>query len=130
MRQMRLIAATVLTSCAFIGGALAQTSPEVVVTGSRTTEETTQKPPGGVLPISKVSLSYTVSAQGLDLTSPDGKAKLEKSVSDAAAKVCSDLKRQYPLSKTSEQECVRQAKADAMLKARELEAAAGKGAVK
>ena len=130
MRQMRLTTAIVLIFCAFISGAIAQTSPEVVVTGSRITEETTAKPQGGVLPVSKVSLSYTVNAQGLDLSSQEGKAKLEKSVSDAAVAVCSELKRKYPLSKTSEQECVRQAKADAMLKTRELEAAANKGNAK
>jgi len=126
MRKVRLTAASAAVSCAVIGSAIAQTPPEVVVTSSRMTEETTRMPPGGVLPIVKVSLSYTVSAKGLDLTSPDGKAQLEKAVSDAALKVCSDLEHQFPLSTTTEQECARQAKADAMVKARRLEAAASK----
>lgn len=94
------------------------------------TEETTRMPTGGVLPIVKVSLSYTVSAKGLDLTSQDGKAQLEKAVSDAALKVCSELRHQFPLSNTPDQECVRQAKADAMVKVHELEAAASKGSGK
>jgi UrcA family protein len=93
-------------------------------------QETTQMPQGGVLPAVKVSLSYTVSAEGLDLTSPVGKAQLEKAVSDAAQKVCSELKHQHPLSTTAEQECVRQAKADALAKAHKLEAAASTGSGK
>lgn len=128
--KLWLPAASALMSCALFGSVMAQTTPEVVVTSSRMIEETSRMPPGGVLPIVKVSLSYTVSAKGLDLTSQDGKGQLEKAVSDTALKVCRELKHQFPSSQTPEQECVRQAKADAMVKAHELEAAAGKGSGK
>jgi len=125
MRTLRLIAATALICCAFIGSLMAQTPPEVVVTSARPITEI-GKMPGGT-PIVAVSLSYTVSAKGLDLTSPDGKAKFEKAVADAAQKACESLHNQFPETTPSVHDCAQQAKNNAMPKVHELEAkAAGK----
>ena len=107
----------------------AQTEPEVTIQGSRavTTAEHTMP---GQIPVVQASLSYTVSAAGLDLATPAGAKEFEKRVSDTAAAICSELTRQFPLSRTSEAECTRTAKANGMPKVRELEAAAAKSAKK
>lgn len=108
-----------------MSAAAAQGTPEVVVTSSRAIVTQTGQMPGGT-PIVNVSLSYTVSAKGLDLTSKDGKAELEKRVSDAASKACNDIQHQFPETTPSVLEGTRQAKAAAMVKVQQIEAAAGK----
>jgi len=107
----------------------AQTDQEVTIQASRavTTAEHTMP---GQIPVVHASLSYTVSAAGLDLATPAGVKEFEKRVTDAAAAICKELTRQFPLSRTSEAECARTAKADGMPKVRELEAAAAKSAKK
>jgi UrcA family protein len=127
MRIQMLRAGALLISCAFIGSVMAQTTTdtaEIVVTSSRMIEKTTLTAGR----ITQVTLSYTVSAKGLDLTSQDGKAKFEKAVSDAAYRVCQELTRQFPDGRSQQEKCEKQAKSDAMPKVHELEANAGKGA--
>jgi UrcA family protein len=134
MRTLRLRVVPWLVSCAIIGSVTAQTPPEVVVTSSRmlpagagTMAAETGTMPGGT-PIVAVSLSYTVSGKGLDLTSQDGRAKFEKAVSDAAWKACQAIHNQFPETSPSLNECAQQAKDKAMPQVRDLEAKAGKGA--
>lgn len=124
MRTIALTIAAALISWAFGGVLMADTPTEVVVTSSRVITTETGQMPGGT-PIVAASLSYTVSAKGLDLASPDGKAKFEKAVTKAAWKACEALHRQFPGSIPPLHECVHQAKDDAMPKVRELEAQAG-----
>jgi len=120
MKTLTLAAAFI--SFAFIGSVVAQTPPEVVVTAARPVTEV-GKMPGGT-PIVAVSLSYTVSAKGLDLSSQDGKAKFEKAVADAAQKACESLHNQFPETNPSPHDCMEQARDKAMPKVRELEAKA------
>jgi UrcA family protein len=125
MRNQMLTVASAVIFSAVIGTVTAQTTPEVVVTSSRVVATQTGQMPGGT-PIEKVSLSYTVSAKDLDLTSKNGKAELEKRVSDAASKACNQIQQQFPETTPSVAECTRQAKAAAMAKVQQIEAAAGK----
>jgi UrcA family protein len=126
MRTLMQTALPILISCAVIGSVSAQTLPEIVVTSSRTVATETGQMPGGT-PIVRVSLSYTVSAKGMDLSSQDGKAKFEKAVGDAALKACDAIHNQFPETNPSVQECAQQAKDKAMPKVHELEAKAAKG---
>jgi len=126
-RMIPMIAGGVLASA--LVNSEAQTAQEVTIEASRPVTTAEHTLPGQV-PVVHASLSYTVSAAGLDLTTPAGAKEFEKRVSDAASAVCKELARQFPASLTSEAECARTAKAQGMPKVRELEAAAAKSAQK
>jgi|ERR1700675_2819798 len=76
------------------------------------------------MPITNVSLSYSVSYAGLDLVSNAGVVELEKRVNDAALKACEEINRQYPLSVESNTKCAKAAVDKAMVKVHELVAMA------
>ncbi len=122
MKRM-LIASAVLSIIA--GGALAQTTPEVTVTSTRAVEKTVGRSASGI-PIVDVSLSYGVSAKGLDLTSSNGRAEFEKRVSDAAMEACQELGKRYPGSTPTDAQCAKAATDKAMAQVHKVEDAATK----
>lgn len=122
MKRM-LIASGVLSIVA--GGALAQTTPEVTVTSTRAVEKTVGRTASGI-PIVDVSLSYGVSAKGLDLTSSNGRAEFEKRVSDAAMEACQELGKRYPGSTPTDAQCAKAATDKAMAQVHKVEDAATK----
>ncbi len=75
-------------------------------------------------PVNEVTLSYAISAAGLDLTTDAGKADLEKRVRDAAEDVCKEIGRQYPDSTPDDAACAKAAASKAMVRVRKLVAAA------
>ena len=71
-----------------------------------------------------MSLAYGVSTAGLDLSSKAGALQLEKRVNDAARAACKELGRRYPDATPSDALCAKSASEKAMVRVRELEAAA------
>jgi UrcA family protein len=67
-----------------------------------------------------------VSHSGLDLTSSAGIAALEKRVSDAALAACKEISRLHPAAKPDDAACAKAAVDEAMVKVREVVAAAAK----
>ena len=124
MRKM-LITAGALAAAVVGAGTFAQSTPEVVVTTHKAVEKTVGRTSTGI-PITDVSLSYTVSTAGLDLGTHRGALDFEKRVSDAARDACQELGRQYPNSTPSDSECARAAADKVMAKVHEVEAAAAK----
>ena len=121
----RLMAAAFALSLAS-GTAIAQEVEKITVQATRMiTTKTVGRTPSGV-PIVDVSLSYGVSVAGLDLGSSKGAAELEKRIHDAARAACREIGRQYPDASPGDTECARVAADKAMVKARELIAAAQK----
>jgi len=104
--------------------AVAQDAPEVTVQATRA--PTTEFHISGGIPLVTMSLSYTVSARDLDLTSRAGAAELEKRVHDAALAACKEIAKQLADATPSVADCARDAAGKAMVRVRELEAAAEK----
>jgi UrcA family protein len=119
---LALLAATTISTVV-----VAQDMGEVTVQASRVIVTTVGKTASGV-PIQDVSLSYGVSTKGLDLSSYAGAMEMKKRITDAAQAACSEIKRQYPDTSTSDSECVKLASDKAMVKANALIAAAAKPA--
>ena len=112
------------------GVTLAQGVPEVKVQATRVissalTAKTVGQTSSGV-PIRNVTLSYGVSADGLDLSTHTGAVAFEQRVKDAAHQACQDISRQYPNATPSETDCARAAVQQAMGRVQELIAAAEK----
>ncbi len=125
MRSILVTTTGVLASAIFAASAIAQTLPEVTVQSSRTVATTIGHTDIGI-PIQNVSLSYGVSAKGLDLTTASGRQAFEKRVSDAAMDACKHLAREYPDSTTSDTECAKTATSKAMAQVHAIEDAATK----
>jgi UrcA family protein len=124
MRKMvTMSAAGVLVASVLGGSAIAQTQPEVVVQTQRMAATTIGRTATGI-PILNISMGYTVSAKGLDLSSHAGALAFERRVSDAALAACKEIGRQYPNSTPPDAECAKVATDKAMVKVHELEAAA------
>jgi UrcA family protein len=75
-------------------------------------------------PVNEVALTYTVSPASFDLTTAAGRAGLEKAVADTAMDVCKEIGKQYPGSAPDDSGCAKAAADKAMVKVREVEAAA------
>jgi UrcA family protein len=120
-----VLASTIVAGSAIAQTAAAPTLPEVTVQSSRTVATTIGHTDIGI-PIQNVSLSYGVSAKGLDLTTANGRQAFEKRVSDAAMDGCKHLAREYPDSTTSDTECVKTATSKAMAQVHAIEDAATK----
>lgn len=130
MKSILVTATGVLASTIMVGSIVAQTAaapatPEVTVQSSRAVKTTIGTTSSGI-PIQDVSLSYGVSAAGLDLTTASGRQAFEKRVSDTATAACQHLAREYPNSTTSDTECVKAATNKAMAQVHQLEDAATK----
>ncbi len=104
--------------------AVAQSSEEITVQGTRVMSTKSAGRTSTGVPILDVSLSYGVSTAGLDLASHVGALELEKRVHDAAMAACKEIGKQYPNATPSEDACAKAAADKAMVRAHELEAAA------
>lgn len=114
------IAASALIS----GIAIAQNTEEVKVQTKRVMNTKIVGSTASGLPIIEASVTYGVSVKGLDLASDVGAAELQKRVGDAARAACQEIGREYPHATPSEAECANAAADRAMVKVRELVAAA------
>lgn len=118
--------AVALSAAAICGAsAYGQGAEGITVKGSRMVTENIGRSPSGV-PIVEISLGYKVSYADLDLRSSDGKAALEKRIGDAARAACKEIGRLHPGAKPDDAGCAKAAVDEAMIKAREAIAAAGK----
>jgi UrcA family protein len=130
--SIKLVA--VSAAAALIAGvAVAQGVPEVKVQATRVISssinaKTVGKTASGV-PIQDVTLSYGVSAQGLDLSTNTGARAFEQRVKDAAEQACKDIGRQYPDSTPSDADCAKTAADSAMPRVHELITAAEKSRI-
>jgi len=120
-----LIASTVVT-----GMALAQPVQEITVQAKRVpTVKVLGRTSSGAF-IREISLTSGVTTEGLDLSSSAGADALAKRVHDAADAACREIGQKYPDSTPSDRECARVAADEAMVRVRELVAAAQKRAAK
>lgn len=76
------------------------------------------------IPIVEISLAYGVSYSGLDLASAGGSAELERRVKEASRMACEEISRQYPDATPGDFVCAKEATDKAMVRVRELVAAA------
>jgi UrcA family protein len=106
--------------------ALADDMGSITVQATRIISEKTVGKTSSGIPILDVSLSYGVSAKGIDLASHAGVMELEKRVNDAAVAACKELGEKYPEATPKDKECAKDAAARAMPKVNELVAAAAK----
>lgn len=98
------------------GAAGAQNVSEVTVEGTRIVAGKVVGPSSSTVPVTDVSISYDVSAAGLDLASRAGIMELQKRVKDAAESACKELSTRYPAGTPNEMECVKAAVEKAMAK--------------
>jgi len=110
--------------------ASAQNAQEIKVQAKRAMNTKVVGRTSSGVPIVNVSLSYGVSVADLDLTSSSGAAEVARRVNDAAQAACKEIGRQYPDATPSERECTKSSADEAMVKVRELVAAAKKAAGK
>ncbi len=127
--SIRIVA--VSAAAALIAGvAVAQSVPEVKVQATRVISsainaKTVGRTSSGV-PIKDITLSYGVTAEGLDLSTHTGAVAFEQRVKDAADQACKDIGRQYPDATPSDAACAKAAADQAMVRVHELIAAAEK----
>jgi len=127
--SIKLVA--VSAAAALISGlALAQGVPEVKVQATRVintaiSAKTVGRTSSGV-PIKEITLSYGVSAEGLDLSTNTGATAFEQRVKDAAEQACKDISHQYPDATPGDAQCAKTAADAAMPRVHELVAAAEK----
>jgi UrcA family protein len=119
-------AAIGLLVCAVAGTSVwAQELEGVNVEAARLVKENLGRAPSGA-PINAISLTYRVSYADLNLATPGGAAALEKRVNEAAMAACKEIGKLYPLATPDDFACAKKASGDAMVKVKELVAAAGK----
>jgi UrcA family protein len=122
LRMRSMVAAAVATAFVTSMG-VAQDLQEVTVQGTRVLNTKVETTSAGT-PILDVSISYGVGYADLNLASQYGPIALEKRVRDAAKAACEEISRQYPQTTTSNADCARAATDKALIKVRELVAAA------
>jgi UrcA family protein len=121
---MRVTVAAAITSALISGVVVAQGLEEITVQGTRVLDAKDAGRSSTGVPIVNVSLSYGVSIADLNLASQYGPIALEKRVHDAAKAACEEIGRKYPKSTPSDEVCTKVAADKAMVKVRELVAAA------
>jgi UrcA family protein len=125
MRKILFGVAAGFFACAAIAsGARAEQIEGVDVAASRIVKEQVGTAMN-LAPIYSISLSYRVSYSDLDLSTKAGAAALEKRVQAAAATACKEVRRVYPEAEPGGSACAKQAVDEAMVKVREVVAAAG-----
>jgi UrcA family protein len=117
MRVMAGLIATVLLS----GMAAAQTSEELLVTGSRFVEKRVGTDRVGI-PIMDVSMTFHVNLADLNFASPAAAAEIERRVALAARRACRELGIMYPVSYPNDAVCARAAVEKSMNQLRQLTA--------
>jgi UrcA family protein len=75
-------------------------------------------------PVYSISLSYRVGYSDLDLSTKAGAGALEKRVKAAATAACKEVGRVYPEAEPSDSACAKNAVDEAMVRVREVVAAA------
>jgi UrcA family protein len=121
---MRVTVAAAIASALISGAVVAQSLEEITVQGTRVLDVKSAGQNTMGVPIVDVSVSYGVSIADLNLASQYGPIALEKRVHDAAKAACEEIGRKYPLSTPSDEACTKVAADKAMVKVRELVAAA------
>jgi UrcA family protein len=124
----RLIIAGAVTGVVVAGNVVAQNvpMPQVIVETHRLVSTRIGTTSSGI-PIKDVSMGYTVTAEGLDISTPIGRQAFEARVSQAAMAACQELGRRFRNARPSNAECARQATERAMAQVRQVEDAAAKG---
>jgi UrcA family protein len=121
---MRVTVAAAIASALISGAVVAQSLEEITVQGTRVLDVKSAGQNTMGVPIVDVSVSYGVSIADLNLASQYGPIALEKRVHDAAKAACEEIGRKYPSSTPSNEVCTKVAADKAMVKVRELVAAA------
>ena len=124
--KTKLVGTVAAAVASALVGSIAVAQDDQGITVQATRIPTTEFRISGGIPLVNMSLSYTVSASDVDLTSRAGAAELEKRVHDAALAACKEIAKQLPDSTPSVAECAKNAAGKAMVKVHELEAAADK----
>jgi UrcA family protein len=119
------IALGLVAGAAFVSTATAQQVEGVNVEASRIVKERVGTTADNLTPINAIALSYKVSYTDLDLTTSAGAKALEGRVNAAALAACKEITRLYPDANPGDTACAKKAAAEAMVKVRELVAAAG-----
>jgi UrcA family protein len=124
----RLIIAGAVAGVVVAGDVIAQNvpMPEVIVETHRMVSTRIGTTSSGI-PIKDVSMGYTVTAEGLDISTPIGRQAFEARVSQAAMAACQEITRRFHNATPNDAECARQATERAMAQVRQVEAAAAKG---
>jgi UrcA family protein len=124
----KLIIAGAVVGVVVAGNVVAQNvpMPEVIVETHRMVSTRVGTASGGI-PIKDVSMGFTVTAEGLDISTPVGARAFEARVSQAAMAACQEIGRRFRNARPSDAECARQATDRAMAQVREAEAAAARG---
>src|SRR5215469_3463382 len=123
----KLIIAGTVAGVVVAGNVIAQNvpMPEVIVEAHRAALTRIGTTSQGV-PINEVSMGYTVTAEGLDISTPIGAKAFEARVSHAAMAACQQITSQFHSGRPSDEECARQATEKAMAQVRQVEEAAAK----
>jgi UrcA family protein len=126
--KRKLIVAGTVAGLVFAGNLIAQNVPipEVIVETHRAVSTRIGTSSGGI-PIHEVSMGYTVTAEGLDISTPVGARAFEARVSHAAMAACQEITRRFHNARPDNAECARQATEQAMAQVRQVEDAAAKG---
>ncbi|MBV6418312.1 MAG: hypothetical protein CMLOHMNK_03130 [Steroidobacteraceae bacterium] len=104
-RRIAITVASALAAGLLAGGvAFADEVPGVQVQAMRIHKERVMDT-SSPFPVDRITLSYHVSAKGLDLKTTAGEKALEKRVEDAASAACREIGRLYPLSEPGDYEC-------------------------
>jgi UrcA family protein len=124
--KMILVSAAVGAVASLLLGqmAMAQSVDEVTIQAKRGVAAKVVGRTSSGIPVADLSLSYDVSAAGLDLASNAGAAEFAKRVNAAALAACRQIGREYPDATPGDEECARAAASEAMVKVRTLAAAA------
>jgi len=127
---MKIISYGIITAAASVaisGVVIAQNLEEITIQATRimNVKSDVHAPPGGA-EVKDISLSYVVNTAGLNLALQADVAALEKRVRDAALTACKEIGRQYPSSTPNDADCAKATADKAMIRVKELVAAAGK----
>jgi UrcA family protein len=119
------VALASVAGAAFASQVIAQQVEGVNVEASRIVKERIGTTSDNLAPINSVALSYKVSYADLDLATAAGAKALEQRVNAAALAACREITRLYPDANPGDTACAKKAATEAMVKVRELVAAAG-----
>ncbi|HZC87352.1 MAG TPA: UrcA family protein [Steroidobacteraceae bacterium] len=124
----KLITAGTVAAAAVAANVIAQNvpMPEVIVETHRMVSTRIGTTSSGI-PIKDVSMGYTVTAEGLDISTEQGARAFEARISQAAMAACQEIGRRFRNARPSDAECARQATDRAMAQVRQAEDAAAKG---
>jgi UrcA family protein len=124
----RLIIAGAVAGVVVAGNVVAQNvpMPEVIVEAHGAVSTRIGTHASGI-PIHEVSMGYTVTAEGLDISTPIGRQAFEARVSQAAMAACQEISRRFHNATPGDAECARQATERAMAQVHQVEDAAAKG---